>query len=203
MILVVLQPVSVGTWCTLCLITAVACLVMIPLAIDEVVAMGQFMAQSVRDGKPFWRTFWVGDTIAGGGPDDRTPHYGAAPSRIALSQFWGVTVPGNLSVSTVLGLWLLATPAVFHMQGAAADSDHLLGAVVLTVVATALAEVTRAARFLNVLCGAWVAAAPWLLSGSTPAAQWSDVFVGILLVLLSIPRGTIRERYGGWDRYII
>jgi hypothetical protein len=55
----------------LCLVTAAACLVMIPLAVDEVVAMSQFMAQAVREGKPFWRTFWVGDTIEGGAKDVR------------------------------------------------------------------------------------------------------------------------------------
>ena len=34
---------------------------MIPLTLDEVVAMCQFMHTAVkRDGKPFWRTFWLG-----------------------------------------------------------------------------------------------------------------------------------------------
>ena len=202
-VLVILQPVAVGTWCTLCLVTAAACLAMIPLAIDEVVAMCQFMAQSVRQGKPFWRTFWVGDTIEGGAEDARTPRYGTPVSRIVPAQLWGVTINWSLAVSAVLSIWLLAVPAVFQTFGAAADSDHLVGALALTVVATALAEVTRAARFLNVLCGAWVAIAPWLLSGSTPAARWSDIAVGVALALLSLPRGAVRERYGGWDRFVI
>jgi hypothetical protein len=65
-VLVILQPVSVGHWCTLCLATAALMLVMIPFTVDEVVAMGQFLVQSASEGKPLWRTFWVGDTDAGG-----------------------------------------------------------------------------------------------------------------------------------------
>jgi uncharacterized membrane protein len=201
-VLVVLQPVAVGTWCALCLITAAACLAMIPLAVDEVVAMCQFMAKAVRDGKPFWWTFWVGDTTDGGAKDERTPRYGAPLSRIAPSQCWGVTAPWPLVASATLGVWLLAAPALLGGHGPAADNDHLVGAVVLTVAATALAEVTRAARFLNVLCGAWLVAAPWLLTGSTSGSRWADAAAGIALILLSIPRGSVREHYGGWDRYV-
>lgn len=201
--LVVLLPVSVGTWCTLCLVTAAACLAMIPLAIDEVVAMCQFMAQSVRQGKPFWWTFWVGETIQGGADDARTPRYGKPLLQIVPAQFWGVTIPWSLAGSAILGVWLLAAPAISETQGAAADSEHVMGAVVLTVVATALAEVTRAVRFLNVICGAWVAVAPWALASSTPLARWADVAVGIGFILPSLPRGVVRERYGSWDGYIV
>ncbi len=38
---------------------------------------------------------------------------------------------------------------------------------------------------------------PWILGGPT-AATWSSVVVGILLILVSIPRGTIRDKYGEW-----
>jgi hypothetical protein len=55
--LVIMQPVMVGTWCTLSLVTALFMLVMITLALDEGWAMIQFMQRSGRDGKPLWRTF--------------------------------------------------------------------------------------------------------------------------------------------------
>jgi hypothetical protein len=202
-VLVILQPVAVGTWCTLCLITAAACLAMIPLAVDEVVAMCQFMVQAVREGKPFWRTFWVGDTIAGDASDTRTPRYGASPSQLAPSLFWGVTIPWNLAGSALLSLWLLAAPAVLQTHGPLADSEHLVGALALTVAATAFAEVTRAIRFLNVLCGGWAAVAPWLLSGGARSGRWADLAVGIALLLLTLPRGKVRAHYGSWDRWVI
>jgi hypothetical protein len=43
LVLVILQPVAVGAWCALCLLTAAAMLIMIAPALDEVVAMGQFL----------------------------------------------------------------------------------------------------------------------------------------------------------------
>lgn len=65
-----------------------------------------------------------------------------------------------------------------------------------------MAEVGRALRFLNIALGAWIALAPWLLAGASPAGRLSGLLAGCLLVALSIPRGTIRERYGRWQRYV-
>lgn len=52
------------------------------------------------------------------------------------------------------------------------------------------------------LLGAWLIAAPWFLSGATAAAKWYDVAVGLLVIVLSLPKGPVRERYAGWDRLI-
>jgi hypothetical protein len=202
-ILVILQPVAVGTWCTLCLVTALAMLTMIPLTVDEVVATCQFLVQARREGKPFWRTFWVGDTIAGGAKDGRSPRYGTPLSQVAPAMTWGVTVPWQLFVSAALGLWLMAVPAVFHTTGAAADSDHIVGAFAVTTAVISMAEVVRAARYLNVLFGVWLIVAPWLLSGSSAGARVNNVITGVALVLLTFPRGEVHERYGNWDRYVV
>jgi hypothetical protein len=113
-----------------------------------------------------------------------------------------VALPWNLLVSVALGLWLMASPTVFGSSGRAAHSDHLIGALVVTVAMIALADVGRAARFVNVVFGAWFIAAPWLLSGDTTAAAWNDVAVGVALVLLSLRRGPVVERYGSWQRLI-
>lgn len=201
--LVIMQPVAVGAWCTLCLVTAVAMLIMIPLALDEVVAMGQFLAQSRREGKPFWRTFWMGGTIEGGGADDRSPTLTAPLGQTAPAMTWGVTVPWTLAASALLGIWMMAAPAVLGGAGAAANSGIVAGALVTTVALTAMAEVGRAFRFLNVLFGAWLAAAPWILDGATDAARWNGVLVGLLVIVLSIPRGSVRERYARWQRFIL
>jgi hypothetical protein len=46
---------------------------------------------------------------------------------------------------------------------AIANSDHLVGALIITVAVCAMAEVARPLRFLNVAFGFWLIAAPWLL----------------------------------------
>lgn len=201
--LVILQPVVVGAWCSLCLAAAALMLLMVPLTVDEVVAMLQFMARTRRQGKPFWRTFWVGGTTGGGRGDDRSPPHGASMSRAAPAMVWGVTAPWTLLASAALGVWLMAAPAVLDSSGAAADSDRIAGALTLTIAVVAMAEVVRAGRFLNVLTGLWIAVSPWMLQGSAATGRWKDLAVGLLLVALSLPRGAIREHYGAWDRAVV
>lgn len=201
-VLVILQPAMVGHWCTLCLAAATAMLLMIPLTLDEVWAMVQFMVAARRDGKPLWRTFWVGGTLAGGGPDERTPAYGAPVRSMVAPALWGVNLPWNLAAATLLGVWLMFAPAVLGSGGRAADSDHLAGALVVTVAVIALAEVARPLRFATALIGLWIAASPWLLSGASGAARWNDLAIGLAIAVLSLPRGPVRERYGGWDRFV-
>lgn len=202
-VLVILQPVAVGYWCTMCLAAALVMLIMIPLTVDEVVAMCQFMVKSVRSGKPFWRTFWVGGTMDEVNEDSRTPKYGEASfQKMIPPTVWGVSLPWTLIISAVLGLWIIFSPPLFGSDGKAADSSRLIGALIVTVSVIATAEVIRSFRFLNVLGGIWLAAAPWLLSGFSPGAKWNEIIVGIVIVLFAIPRGKIREQYGTWDRFI-
>lgn len=84
----------------------------------------------------------------------------------------------------------------------AAHSDHLVGALMVTVAVIALADVGRATRFLNLLLGTWVAASPWRLGGATGASTRSDGVAGVLVILLSLPRGPVGECYGSWGRFI-
>jgi SPW repeat-containing protein len=117
--------------------------------------------------------------------------------------FWGVTAPWTLLASAAAGVWLMFSPAVFGTSGRAADSDHLVGALVVTVAFVAMAEVTRALRFVNVLAGIWVAGSPWLVGGASGFARWNAVITGLALALLSLPRGKVKEKYGRWDCLIV
>jgi len=202
-VLVMLQPVAVGTWCTICLATAALMLIMIPLAVDEVVAMGQFLAQIRREGKPLWTTFWRGGTLEGNEGDLRTPDFHAPLGQTVPATAWGVTAPWTLLVSAALGIWMLVAPAVLQIQGAAANSSYIAGALITTFAVLAMAEVTRAARFLNLLVALWVLASPWILAGATAEGRWNGVAVGILLVIASLPRGKVKERYGHWDAWVV
>jgi hypothetical protein len=178
-------------------------LVMIPFTIDEVVAMGQFMAGRVRAGKPFWWTFFVGDTTEGGGPDSRTPRYGSPLASQIPPSAWGVTLPVSLAFSVLLGIWLMFAPAVLGGTAPAANGDRLVGALIVTVAAISTAEVVRALRFLNGLFAVWLLVVPWALTGGTSGMVWNDVVSGVVLFALTLPRGAVRERYAGWDRWIL
>jgi uncharacterized membrane protein len=196
--LIIMQPLAVGVWCTPCLIAAIAMVIMIALTLDEVVAMGQFLVQARREGQPLWRTFWLGGTL------HETPASGPVRPDVvsAKAMVWGVAMPWNLLVTAGLGVGLMVTPSVLGTAGRAAHSDHLVGALIVVTAVIALADVGRAVRFFNVLLGAWVAAAPWLLGGATTTSKWTDVIAGALVIVLSLPRGPVGERYGTWERFI-
>ncbi|MEP6574337.1 MAG: vitamin K epoxide reductase family protein, partial [Gemmatimonadota bacterium] len=196
--LIILQPLAVGAWCTYCLIAAAAMVIMIALTLDEVVAMCQFLAQAVREGQPFWRTFWLGGTLR-----DLPAVSPVHPDVVRpMAMVWGVALPWNLLASIGLGGWLMFAPATLGSTGVAAHSDHLIGALILTFGVMALADVGRALRFVNVLFGALVLAAPWVVNGATSGSRWSDAMAGILVILLSVRRGPVGERYGSWERFI-
>ena len=61
----------------------------------------------------------------------------------------------------MIGAFLMLTRPIFGTSGSMANSDHLVGALTITVAIIATAEVARAFRFTNVLLGAWLVAAPW------------------------------------------
>ena len=207
--LVILQPVAVGAWCALCLITAAAMLIMISPAVDEVVAMGQFLAGARREGKPFWHTFWVGGTLEqyrASRPVEARTTFESQERSVAARIFAALdlkNVPWTLPLSAALGVWLMTAPAVLGLTGRMSDSSHLAGALVVTWAVIAFGEVARPARLLNIPMGIWIAIAPWLLPGATDVSRWADLLVGALLIVLSIRRGRIEEQFGSWNRYLI
>jgi uncharacterized membrane protein len=200
---IIIQPIVIGTWCTLCLIAALAMAVMIPYSLDEFVAMGQFLAWARRRGKPFWRTFWMGDAMDGGSDDASRGLLGTTPQMIREAGR-GVSFPVTLLASCAIGVWLTFTRLTFGSSGDMADSDHFIGALVVTFSIMAFAEVGRALRYFNVPFGAWLVLAPWLLGGAgSTAAIWNGVVSGVLLIVLALPRGPVRDSYAGWDRYVV
>jgi uncharacterized membrane protein len=194
-LLILVQPVIIGTYCTACLIQALAMLVMIPMALDEVIAMGQYVLRSRKAGEPLLRILLRGGPDPAARPDDR-PGFEAP---------LGVTVPWTLAASSLLGAWLMFTPLVFGTAGAMADSDHIAGGLAISIAIIAMAEVARPVRFANVAVGLWLVAAPWLLSGVPSAfATVNSIIAGFALVALSLPRGRRSgEHYGGWDRFVV
>lgn len=57
-LLVILQPVLLNSWCTLCLTTALISLVMIGPALDETLVSLQYLKRVSRHGGSVWRAFW-------------------------------------------------------------------------------------------------------------------------------------------------
>ncbi|AGB33998.1 Vitamin K epoxide reductase [Natrinema pellirubrum DSM 15624] len=200
-LLVIMQPVMVGTWCTLCLLSAFGMLWMISLTVDEVVAMSQYVVRLMRQGDSLWTAFWMGGTISeeeSGVDETTTRPIGDSPIR---EPFWGVSIPWTLLGAMVLGVWLMLSPTIFGTTGLMADSSHIVGSLIVSFTVIATGEPARAVRFLNVPLAGWIIAVPWLLSGVPMIAAVNAVVAGVLVILLSVPRGPIVDRYDGWERY--
>jgi nucleoside-diphosphate-sugar epimerase len=199
---IIIQPIWIGTWCTLCLVAAAAMVVMIPYSLDEIVAMAQFLRERKQAGRPLWDVFWHGDTMAGGQRQNDF-EFDRPPRRFIREMFsGGITAPWTLNACVAIGVALMCTRLLFGSSGAMANSDHLVGSLVIVIAVSAWAEVARALRYLIVPFGAWLVVAPWLLEGASASASAASMAAGLALIALSLPRGAIRNRYGAWDRWV-
>ena len=70
----------------------------------------------------------------------------------------------------------MPAPAVFQTQGRAAHSDHILGALVVTVAFVDFAGVTRAARFINIALALGIIVLPRICAGFVAGSLllWND-----------------------------
>jgi nucleoside-diphosphate-sugar epimerase/uncharacterized membrane protein len=198
---IIIQPIVIGTWCTLCLLGAAAMLVQIPYAFDELLATVQFLRDRARKGRNLWYVFWRGDTMEGGREEiESFERPGLEVLRDMVQG--GVSLPWNLAASIAIGAALMFSRVLFDAAGEAANNDHLIGALVLTVTVIALAEMARPLRYVNVAFGAWLLAAPWVLDGDSTFGSFASLTAGALLIVLALPRGAIHNHYGAWDRVI-
>jgi len=96
----------------------------------------------------------------------------------------------------VLGIWLLVAPGVLPSTAPGAALARIAGPIAIWFGVLALRSVTRPVRALNVLNGMFLVIAPWLMP-NTGALILTSVLVGWAFIVLSIPRGALRQRTGG------
>ena len=205
-LLVISQPVVVGAWCSLCLLAAAIMLPMLPLEVDEVIAMGQHMAKAKRAGRSTWEVFWKGGPAGEATEDERSPGLVELPRRpraVVDASTWGMSVPWTLAVSSALGLLLVFVPVAFGAAKPASDVARLGGLLVVTFSVIAMGEPVRALRFANVLVALAVGTLAWILGGAGVVAQIVTTVVSVAIVMLSLPRGPKKETYGAWDRFVV
>lgn len=200
-LLIMLQPILVGSWCTWCLATAICMLIMIALTLDEMVAVCQYLAHVRREQKPFWKIFWKGGTYEEGALDERSPSLALPFKRSLSSMLWGITFPWNLLLSVIVGGILMFSTSFLPIRGDLAINNHIVGALVATFAFMAMAEVFRAIRFVNILLGIWVLVFI-LLTGQRDFYLFHIIW-SLVIIAISIPRGKIKEKYGNWNRFIV
>ncbi|MFN3473500.1 MAG: NAD-dependent epimerase/dehydratase family protein [Blastomonas sp.] len=199
---VIIQPIVIGTWATLTLVGAAAMLIQIPYSLDELLATLQFVRRRAKAGQSWLRVFLFGDTDEG--PRDERADEFDRGAGVVLKDMWigGVNLPWNLGVAAILAATLPFTRLTFGAEGTMAHADHVIGLLALTVISLAAAEVARAVRFGLVPLGAAAMVTPFLLEASA-VHTGANIVIGLALIALSFRRGSVLERYGSWDRYIV
>lgn len=202
-LLVCSQPIIVHHWCTWCLVAATCCMFMITFAINEVVAVCQYIVAECKRGRGWWDVLWSGGEPSDATKDTRTPGFLNSKGKIFSCMRWGVTLPWNLVVCAFFGVWLMVSPTALHLTGWTANLNYIVGALTVVFSYVALAEVVRSARFLILLFGFWEIISVWVMN-YPPFGQWTwiNFVVGILMCLTCLPKGKIHEKYGNWDRFI-
>jgi len=198
---IVIQPIVLGTWCTLCLVAAGAMLLQIPYSLDELLATWQFLRRRRRAGKSLLRVLLVGDTDEG---MRRDPDNFESSPRSVLARMLGggVAVPWNLALCIGIGVWLMLTRLTFGTAERMANADHLIGSLVVTVSVIAWAEIARPLRFFNVALGVALWITPFVHDVAL-VPRLSSLICGAALVALSLRRGPVRQRWGGFERFLV
>ncbi len=93
----------------------------------------------------------------------------------------------------VVGLWLMFTRLTLGTEGGIANADHLIGALALTVISLAAAEVARPLRFLLIPLGGALLITPFIYEADAIQAT-AGIACGLALIALSLRRGVICER---------
>ncbi len=190
-VLIILQPLVVGTWCALCLITAICMLVGIPFAIGEVAATLQYLKYSKE--KPFFSLLFQGGLCPKASKTTRILPLDSSLAALGRSASSGVTAPWNLLVSIGVGLCLMIAPPLFDLHSVAKDGDPVAGALAIVISVISMAEVIRNVRYFNCVLGVWMLVQLFWLD-STGSAFLYHAAAGLLLIALCFRKGPIREQ---------
>ncbi|WP_308160238.1 vitamin K epoxide reductase family protein [Arsukibacterium indicum] len=200
---IIIQPIILGTWCTLCLIAASVMLLQIPFSLDELIATCQFLKRRRQQGQSVLRIFFVGDTDDDDGRRDRDD-FADTPTKIIRDVFGGGVrwrCPGLL-ICIAVGVLLMFSRLLLGVDGAMANAHHLLGALVVTISVIALAESGRALRFTNLFLALALMICAFVIPGNT-STMIASLAATALIMAASIPRGPVQSRYGRWSRLIV
>lgn len=103
---------------------------------------------------------------------------------------------GSRLPNILLGVWLMAAPAVLGYSGAASTADHIVGPLIASFATIAIWEATRSVRKWNRPLGAWLLVAPWLLGYDT-SATINSLVIGALVIAFTFLGGEVEQRFGG------
>src|SRR5690606_1173676 len=115
---IIIQPIMLGTWCMLCLVASAAMLLQIPYSFDEIMATIGFLRRRAKAGRPWMKVLFLGDTDDGDATINTKQEF-TQPLRVMLREATtgGLSVPWNLWLCVLIGIWLLLTRLTIGNEG--------------------------------------------------------------------------------------
>jgi hypothetical protein len=101
------------------------------------------------------------------------------------------------AINIILGLWIMISPAIFPFNLLMADYNHITGPLIITFSITALWEINRNAKWLNVLVGILLIVATLIIQPGTMMVLVSNLFAAILVIILLFVKEKKKINYGG------
>ena len=101
----------------------------------------------------------------------------------------------------VVGVGITSLPDVMGYEGPERLNDQIVGPLIVSAAIIAVAETTRAVRWVNVMLGCWLVIAPVVLHYEPLHIGVRSSLLGIVVGGLSWLSGArIQELGGGWKR---
>ncbi len=101
------------------------------------------------------------------------------------------------ALTAAVGIWLVAAPAVLGYGAPAQTNHHIVGPLIASFAIIAWWQVTRALRWVNVVLGAWLLMAHWILGYSEFNPVANSMTAGAVTAGLSLIKGRVDKRFGG------
>ena len=190
-ILIMLQPIAVGAWCGICLITAICMLIMLTLTVGEVFAVFQYLFSGSQDKRSLLHRLFYGSNF--------TKYEDDSFHKDIKYKIRGVGLPINLIGAALLGVWLLFFNNLLGLTGHLANGSNICAALIIVFSIVSCAEVVRVLRFANVIIATGFSVIVLLYSES-PLVVVHGGILSALVTLLSFFRGSIKEEYGSWKK---
>lgn len=100
-------------------------------------------------------------------------------------------------VSCIIGVWLMAAPALLDYRGPATVNDRICGPLIVSFAIIAMWEVTRSLRWLNAIFGFWLMLAPLVLHYITWRSAFNNLLCAFILLVCALVPGKRTHRFGG------
>jgi hypothetical protein len=96
-----------------------------------------------------------------------------------------------------LGFWLMLSPSLLNMNATTADNNHIIGPLVITFSVVSLWDINRKAIRANIVLGAWLLTALFILDFTNTLAFFSNGACASFIILMSSIKRKAKQHYGG------